>query len=144
VLEAEACGINRAFDRVRSAIRASDPEAVIIVLPGDLPLIDAAEVETALGRLAADGAVLVPASADGGTGALIFHASAPFQFRFGTDSFRRHYEAALKAGLEPLIAPLPSLGLDIDRPEDFDRVLDRGQAGRTARFLLDLHCCTEG
>lgn len=143
VLESEARGINLAFDVVLADIRARDSTAVIMALPGDLPLIEAAEIEAALGLLVPGGAVIVPANADGGTGAVVFHADSPFVFRFGADSLRRHHAGAVAVGLKPVIAPLPSLGLDIDRPEDFDRVLRRRPGSRTARLLIGYQCCTE-
>ncbi|MDB5448537.1 MAG: hypothetical protein JWQ97_3854 [Phenylobacterium sp.] len=135
LLEAEPKGINAAFDAVRAEIRAAEPEAVIAALPGDLPLIDRGEIEQALAQLAPGAAVLVPASADGGTGAVIVHAAAPFVFHFGADSFRRHCAGAVAAGLEPVVVHAPSLGLDIDRPEDLEAVSRRAAGGRTARLL---------
>jgi len=143
LLEAEARGINRAFEAGREAIAAVEPEAVILALPGDLPLIERTEIETALDARPEGGVALVPASADGGTGAVVLRASDPFVFRFGADSFAKHLAAAHAAGLSTHIERASGLGLDIDRPEDLEEVLRRAPAGRTARLLVQLQRLTE-
>jgi 2-phospho-L-lactate guanylyltransferase len=133
-LEPKAQGINAAFEAAR--IRLSvDAEAVMVALPGDLPLLDASELEPALDLVRPEKIVLAPALADGGTGAVVLEARTPFAFHFGPDSFRRHWTAALAQGLEPIRLEAPSLGFDIDRPQDL-AALDRRRPGeRTARFL---------
>jgi 2-phospho-L-lactate guanylyltransferase len=135
LLEPHPRGVNAAFEAARAQIRASDAEAVVAALPGDLPLIEAGEIEAVLAQLSPGCALIVPASADGGTGAVIAPASAGFSFQFGPDSFRRHLDAVAAAGLTPRVVRSPSLGLDIDRPEDLDLVLGRGARGRTAALL---------
>jgi len=143
LLERQPRGINAAFDAAREEIRRGSPHAIIAALPGDLPLIDAQEIEAAAARLEPGGVVLAPASADGGTGAVILRADAPFAFRFGPDSFRRHGEAAAEAGLTPSVVCAPSLGLDIDRPEDLNALLARGRGGRTVQALARLQRLAE-
>jgi len=135
LLESTPLGINAAFEAARAQIRDRDPSGVIVALPGDLPLLEQDEIARALAALAPRGAVLVPASADGGTGAVIVHAEAPFAFQFGEDSFRRHRAAAAAAGLAPKEVHAAGLGLDIDRPADLEAVLHRAASGRTARVL---------
>jgi 2-phospho-L-lactate guanylyltransferase len=131
LLESQARGINAAFEAARSEIRRQAPYAIIAALPADLPLIEGAEIEVAIGKLEPGAVVLVPASADGGTGAAILRADAPFAFQFGPDSFRRHGEAAAAAGLKAIVVRAASLGLDIDRPEDLNDVTRRARGGRT-------------
>lgn len=143
VLEEAARGMNVAFETARDRIRCDTPSAVLVVLPGDLPLIRSCEVEAAIARLEPDAVVLVPAESDGGTAAVILHADGPFTFQFGEDSFRRHRKAAETAGLKAILVRATSLGLDIDHPEDLDEVLRRTDSGRTATVLRRRTCRAE-
>ena len=136
ILETEPRGVNDAFEAARLAIRDGGPQDVMVALPGDLPLIDAAEIDRAVRLLRPGVAIIVPANADGGTGAVIVHADAPFAFRFGASSFRRHCAGAWAAGLRPIVYRAKGLGLDVDGPEDCDRVLRDKPEGRTGQFLL--------
>jgi 2-phospho-L-lactate guanylyltransferase len=135
LLEAQPHGVNAAFEQARARLRENEPHAIMVALPGDLPLLDAAELEPAFDLLRPGRAVLVPAAADGGTGAVVAHASAPFAFHFGHDSYRRHWIGAVRAGLEPIRLEAPSLGHDIDRPQDLAALERRSPGERTARFL---------
>jgi len=135
VLEPRALGINAALESARARLRAVDGAAVMAALPGDLPLLDPAELDPAFDLAGPGRAVLIPALADGGTGAVVARADAPFAFAFGADSFRRHWAAVERAGLEPVRLDAPSLGLDIDRPQDLAAVGERQAGGHTTKFL---------
>lgn len=135
VLEQAARGMNAAFETARDTMRRETPSAILVVLPGDLPLIRGSEIEAAIARLEPGTVVLVPAENDGGTAAIILHADAPFAFGFGPDSFRRHQENATRAGLTPVVVRLASLGLDIDQPGDLDELLRRMDDGRAVTVL---------
>lgn len=143
VLEEAAHGMNVAFETARDGIRRNTPSAVLVVLPGDLPLIRSSEIEAAIARLEPDAVVLIPAERDGGTAAVILHADGPFTFQFGQDSFRRHQDSATTAGLKAILVRATSLGLDIDHPEDLDEVLRRTDGGRTATVLRRRTCPAE-
>lgn len=143
VLEPEARGLNIAFETVRGAIRRTTPDAIIMALPGDMPLIEAPDIGTAIAGHEPGAVVLVPADNDGGTAAVVLRADAPFAFRYGPDSFRSHQTEAAAAGLTPILVRAASLGLDIDRPDDLDQVLQRSSGGHTARLLGRLRCLTE-
>lgn len=133
--EAPTRGLNGAFDAARRLIAADDPAAAVAFMPGDLPRLDRAELEMALADVREGRVGLVPAAADGGTGAVLLTAGAEFPFSFGLDSFRRHHAAAASVGLEAHDVVAPSLSLDIDAPEDLDKLLASGADGRTARLL---------
>jgi 2-phospho-L-lactate guanylyltransferase len=143
VLEAEPRGLNAAFQAAQARLRVANPEAAMIALPGDLPALDPSELAPAIDGLAAGRVYLAPASADGGTGAVVVRAADGFPFRFGADSFRRHWDAAVEADLRPFRLEAPSLGLDIDRPEDLALLRRRAPGERTARFLAKLLRPTE-
>jgi len=127
--------LNAAFDDARRRIAEVDPSRTVALLPGDLPLLDPAELDAAV-AMGTDGAVvLVPATADGGTGAIVMRAGTALPLAFGPDSFARHLAAARRLGLEARIFHAPSLGFDLDRPDDVERMLSLPRGGRTGALL---------
>lgn len=127
--------LNGAFDRARRRIAAADPEATALLLPGDLPRLQAAELEGCLAATDRGSLVLAPASTDGGTGALAFRADVPLQLAFGAGSFDKHLAAARILALEARVFRSPGIGLDIDRPCDLDTFLASGGGGRTGALM---------
>lgn len=107
---------------------ADDP---LLVVLGDLPGARAEEVERlfeALRELGEPAAVLAPAE-DGGTAALLRTPRDAFPSRFGPGSAEAHRRAASAAGVPLRELALPSLAVDLDRPEDVDRFLREAAAG---------------
>jgi 2-phospho-L-lactate guanylyltransferase len=95
----------------------------VLVLPADLPLISRDDILTLIGR-ATDPPVVViaPDRHEKGTNALLISPSGLIEYDFGENSFQRHCERAQKAGARLEIVNLPSLGLDLDMPEDLELV----------------------
>ncbi len=95
----------------------------VLVLPADLPLISREDVLTLIGR-ATDPPVIViaPDRHEKGTNALLISPSGLIEYDFGENSFQRHCELARNAGARLEIVNLPSLGLDLDLPEDLELV----------------------
>jgi 2-phospho-L-lactate guanylyltransferase len=124
---------------IRHAL-ASGYERVLLV-PGDTPLIDPAELDAMLARSAA--VTIVPDRHGTGTNCLLLEPPEAIAPSFGPDSFDRHVSAARAAGIEPVVDRVPSLVLDIDTPEDLDELsglLDqrRGNAPMTRGALRQL------
>ena len=137
VLEHGADDLSCAFDRVRRRIAASDPDATVMLLPGDLPGITLADIDACLAAAGSRRVVLAPATADGGTGGLVLRAGVAFPLAFGPGSFAEHLAATRALGLRPIVVRTPGLGFDIDRPADLDAFLAQDGAGRTADLLRD-------
>jgi 2-phospho-L-lactate guanylyltransferase len=95
----------------------------VLVLPADLPLISREDVTTLIER-ASDPPVVViaPDRHEKGTNALLISPSGLIEYDFGINSFQRHCERVKKAGARLEIVNLPSLGLDLDLPEDLELV----------------------
>jgi 2-phospho-L-lactate guanylyltransferase len=89
-----------------------------LVVPADIPLLDASDLQKILDCAPAGGAVLVPDAAGRGTNAAWRSPSDLFPLRFGNDSFLPHLAAAKATGLPCVVLELPSIALDVDRPED--------------------------
>lgn len=128
-------GLNSAFGQARDRISAEFPATATLLLPGDLPLLDANEVDALIRASSAHSIAIAPADYDGGTGALALPAQCSIPVAFGPDSFARHIAAAANHGFKTCIMQAPSLSLDIDRPADLDALLRQGATGRTGALL---------
>ena len=95
-----------------------------LLVPGDTPLLDPAELTALLSRAEAAelGAVVVPDRHGTGTNALLLRPPDAIEPSFGPGSRERHEEAARAAGLTWEVDPLPSLLVDVDTPEDLTEV----------------------
>jgi len=95
----------------------------VLVLPADLPLITRDDVMALLKR-ADDPPVVVisPDYREEGTNALLISPSGLIEYDFGVGSFKRHCKRAKDAGARLEIVTLPSLSLDLDLPEDLEKV----------------------
>jgi len=95
----------------------------VLVIPADLPLLRATDVKALLQR-ATDPPVVViaPDRHRRGTNALLLAPADLIEYDFGGNSFSRHCERARKAGARLEVVELPSLGLDLDLPEDLELV----------------------
>ncbi len=110
-------GLNPALNAARD--RASDEGAeAILVLPSDLPLMEASDLHRLLNTVSLSPSVSIAPSHDGGTNALLLNPPDAINFCFGPDSFRRHHEQATRAGMPVQIIHSATLAFDIDRPDD--------------------------
>lgn len=134
-LEQQPGDLNAAFDRARRRIAGADPEATLVLLPGDLPRLTPEDVEQCLEAADPERLVLAPASADGGTGALAFRAGVDLPLAFGPGSFGKHLAAARSLELSTEVVHAPGLSHDLDRPDDLDAFLSLAGRGRTADLL---------
>ena len=93
----------------------------VLVLPADLPLISR-EDALVLVEHASDPPVVVitPDRHQKGTNALLISPAGLIEYQFGEDSFQRHCNLVKEAGVRLEIVNLPSLGLDLDLPEDLE------------------------
>ena len=110
-------GLNVALEAGRAWAIERGAEALLVVL-SDLPLVRAADVEAVL---AAQAAVAIAPSKDGGTNALLLRPAAAIPFRFGRDSARYHQFEAENRGLAVELIYRESLAFDVDTPDDLAR-----------------------
>jgi 2-phospho-L-lactate/phosphoenolpyruvate guanylyltransferase len=89
-----------------------------VVIPADIPLITAAELNQVLSAAPEEGCVIVPASDGRGTNAILRNPAALIPLRFGNDSFKPHHAAACATGKPCIVLSLYGIGLDIDNPSD--------------------------
>lgn len=110
-----------------------------LVIPADIPLIQAWELEEIIKRAPAEGSVLVPAGDGRGTNAVLRRPADLFPLRFGNDSFKPHHAAAEGTGKPCVVLELPGIAVDVDNPSDLQQLVAlRGEtrAQRLARQYL--------
>ena len=109
----------------------------MLALPGDIPLVEPADIARLLAAQRPPPAfTIVPARDQMGSNALLCSPADAVPLRFGDGSFFPHLHAARARGIEPVVMRLPRIALDIDTPEDL--ALFRAAPARTrARMLLD-------
>ena len=94
-----------------------------LVIPADIPLIQAWELEEILQHAPAEGSVLVPAADGRGTNAAFRRPANLFPLRFGNDSFKPHHAAAQATGKPCVVLNLPGIAVDVDSPADLQQLL---------------------
>jgi 2-phospho-L-lactate guanylyltransferase len=126
-------GLNPALDAAANALAARD-EPLLVVL-GDVAGALSSDLDRLSARLEKPGVALAPSS-DGGTSALLRCPHDVIPACFGADSARRHRQAASQRGVAYHEAPLPSLALDLDVPEDVEHFLRSPGGGKNTRAAL--------
>lgn len=91
----------------------------MLALPGDIPLVTAAEI----GRLIeahrpGRAFTIAPSRDERGSNAILCSPPDAVPLRFGEDSFFPHLAAARACGIDATVLRLPGIALDIDTPED--------------------------
>lgn len=136
IAECPAAGnLNGALAMGARCLKGAGAE-IIAVIPADLPLIDAADVDRAVRAADSnDTVVVVPDRHREGTNALVFLAGRPPEFRFGPGSFRRHLSSS--GGQSVAAMELPSMALDIDLPDDISTFCaSRGDSAPATRAMM--------
>jgi 2-phospho-L-lactate guanylyltransferase len=105
-----------------------------LVIPADIPLIQAWELQEILKYAPAEGSVLVPAADGRGTNAAFRRPANLFPLRFGNDSFKPHYAAAQAIGQPCVVLHLPGIAVDVDNPEDLQQLLSLPGETRAQRL----------
>jgi 2-phospho-L-lactate/phosphoenolpyruvate guanylyltransferase len=138
VHDPEEAGQSAAASRGIDAALVRGAERVLLV-PGDCPALDPREVSALLARPGE--VVIVPDRHGSGTNALLLAPPDAVAPSFGTGSFARHAARAAAAGASVRVAPLPSLGLDVDTPGDLtalrSALADHPGGAKRTRAVLD-------
>ena len=106
-----------------------------LVIPADIPLIQASELAQILSQAPDEGTVLAPAADGRGTNAAFRRPADLFPLRFGNDSFKPHLAAARSTGKPCVVLQLPSVAIDVDNPEDLQRLLAHPGETRSQTLL---------
>lgn len=106
-----------------------------LVIPADIPLIEASEIDQILDQAPAEGSLLVPAADGRGTNAAFRRPANLFPLRFGNDSFRPHLAAGQATGKTCRVLQLPGIALDVDNPSDLEQLLAHVGETRTQKLI---------
>ena len=157
--EAEAATLGRGVQVLRDEAEAGHNAAAaigiahaqsggydrVLLVPGDAPLLDPAEVDRLLERCAAAaiGVAIVPDRHGTGTNGLLIAPPGGFAPSFGPGSRERHAEQARAGELSHSVENLASLALDVDTPDDLAALSAelegrRGMAPQTRGALRQL------
>ena len=90
----------------------------MLLVPGDAPLLDAAELSALLAR--PEPLVIVPDRHGTGTNGLLLSPVDAFAPSFGPGSLARHGRPRRPDRPAVRVDPLPSLVLDVDTPDDLE------------------------
>ena len=131
-----AHGLNGGLEVARKWAIANGYD-VRLVLPGDLPLIDADDIRT---LAEADGTLVVASDrGDGGTNAIRLDLRSPlasrFRFRMGPASLAHHIDEASQLSEPANVILLPGVAHDLDSPEDWADLT----SSRQRQLLEDIH-----
>jgi 2-phospho-L-lactate guanylyltransferase len=105
-----------------------------LVVPGDIPLVTAHELQAVLDAAPAEGSVLVPASDGRGTNAALRSPVDLFALRFGNDSFLPHLASARATRKPCVVLSLPGIGLDVDNPSDLKQLIEASGESRSQQL----------
>jgi 2-phospho-L-lactate guanylyltransferase len=122
VLEDGAPQFNTALKRASVVAQMHGAHAVL-VLPADLPLIDAKEIQALLkhGRKPPV-VVIAPDRRENGTNGLFINPVNLIEYAYGPGSNTRHAEQAVLAGARVKVIRSKAFGLDLDLPEDLELI----------------------
>ncbi len=123
---------------VAYAARVLKQEGVdgMLQIPGDIPLVQAGEVEEVLrAHSPAPSITIVPSHDKMGSNCVLCSPPDVIPLRFGENSFYHHLQSARKHGLCPQVMTSPGIGLDIDTPEDLRLLIQKIIPNRTGNFL---------
>jgi 2-phospho-L-lactate/phosphoenolpyruvate guanylyltransferase len=108
-----------------------------LVIPADIPLIQAWELDEILEHAPPEGTVLVPAADGRGTNAAFRRPANLFPLRFGNDSFKPHHAAAQATGKPCVVLNLPGIAVDIDNPADLHQLISLPGGTRAQRLARE-------
>jgi len=124
----ESRGLNPALEEGRRRAMGLGASK-LLVLPADLPLLDAEDVLAVLRETGGEPSVVIaPDGARSGTNALLIQPPDVLPFAFGIGSFEAHVGAARRRGLDVGICERSHLAFDLDTAGDLAHLGKSGVA----------------
>ncbi len=136
IIDDESPGLNEAVAHA-ARILARQGAQSLLVLPGDVPMVQPSDIDAMLAAQPA-GVTVARAASDGGTNALLLSPWDAIGFHFGKDSCAAHEKAAVDLGIPVLVIDLSGLALDIDYPDDIRILTEQPGDGKAATLVRNL------
>lgn len=134
--EGAMSNLNPALLRATMVVKSWRADSVL-VLPADLPFINAGDLRDMI-ELAADRSLVIATDRNrDGTNALLIRPPGAIKYDYGSGSYERHLRMARTAGMLVREFQSERLSLDIDVPEDlreYQEILDQGQFDHLPSF----------
>ncbi len=109
----------------------------VLVIPADAPLMTAEDIDFILNKVKDHPhLILVPSEDKLGTNAILRKPPDVIKSMFGNDSFRKHREQADEKKIPYEIYEVENIALDIDRPEDIEKLKKLGSHTLAHRELV--------
>jgi 2-phospho-L-lactate guanylyltransferase len=110
--------------------------AAMLTVPGDIPLVTAAEIDRLIAaHRPSPSFTIAPSHDELGSNAILMSPPDVVPLRFGDDSFRPHLAAARACGIAPTVLRLPGIAMDIDNPADLAHLAGLGSRTRAGLWL---------
>ena len=132
----EEPGESEAVARATRTLEARGATSVLVI-PGDIPLLTASELEQIYAAAPPAGTVLAPSHDGRGTNAVLRNPASLFPLRFGNDSFVPHLAAAQATGFPVVTLSLPGVALDVDTPQDLAALVAAPGERRSQRLARE-------
>lgn len=110
----------------------------LLILPGDIPLIQKTDVELVISSSSGTAVVIVPSRDDLGTNALLLRPPNVISPAFGPNSYQSHLHLAARQTKDVKTLRIARVSLDIDEPKDIEDFVSFSGESASRDFLLRL------
>ncbi len=111
----------------------------MLQVPGDLPLLQPADIDALLAAHdAAPSITIAPSRDEQGSNGVACSPADLLPLRFGDNSFFPHLERARELGVEPRIVNRVGFALDVDTPDDLHALLRAPATSATHAYLASV------
>ena len=120
VMEEGSPELNLALTRA-SAVAKRYGAAGVLIIPADLPLLSLDDLKLFLSKAGNPPEMIIsPDRRWDGTNALLINPIGAIEYTYGPGSLYKHINQAKGKNLHTVVIPLPTIGFDLDLPEDLE------------------------
>ena len=110
----------------------------LLILPGDIPLIQENDIEPIVSSSSCAAVVIVPSRDELGTNALLLRPPNVISPTFGPSSYQSHLGLAARQTIDVKTLRIARISLDIDKPKDIEDFLSFPGESTARDYLLRL------